>query len=77
VEFGVFIRQQQADYQYKFHLIGGRRVSWNKGANEPHEDFIFFYGIENANHLFETDFSMHQVIRSEVKRAEFFNDRIH
>jgi hypothetical protein len=43
-------------------------VRWNEDDGQPVDDYTFFYGNGNANHHFETDFFVHQGIRSAVKR---------
>jgi hypothetical protein len=41
--------------KHKLHLVGVQ-VRWDKGGTEPADDYIFFYGNENADHHLGTGF---------------------
>jgi hypothetical protein len=57
-------------------LMAVKGVKWDKGGIEPADDYTFFYGNENTNHL-GTDFFMRNVIMSVLKRTEFISDRMY
>jgi hypothetical protein len=47
-----------------------------KGGSAPAKDYSFFYGNGNVNCHIGTGFSVHEGIRSAVKRIEFVSDRL-
>jgi hypothetical protein len=57
-------------------LLGVEDITWEKGGTEWVEDYTFFYGEGNEDHLLGTGFFVHKRIISPVRRVEFFNDRM-
>jgi hypothetical protein len=57
-----------------FELVAIQEVRWDKGGNEPADDYTFIFGKRNANHHLGTSFFVYKEIISIVKMVEFFND---
>jgi exonuclease III len=54
----------------KLYLVGVQEVRWDKVGTEPADDYIFFYGNENANRHLGTGFLVNKGIVSEVMEIE-------
>jgi hypothetical protein len=57
--------------KYKVDLVDVHKVRWEKGGTEWAEDYTFFYGEGNGDHLLGTGFFVHKRIVSAVRRVEF------
>jgi hypothetical protein len=51
--------------KYRLVLLG-LQVRWNRGGNEPVDDYTFFYGNGNENHELWLVFFVHKRITSAV-----------
>jgi exonuclease III len=62
--------------RYRLDLVGVQEVRWEGSGTIPAGEYTFFYGKGNENHELRTGVFVHKKITSEVRRAEFVNDRM-
>jgi hypothetical protein len=62
--------------RYKLDLAGVQEVRRVGGGIDPAAEYTFFYRKGNENHELGTDFFVHKIIISEVKRVELLSDRM-
>jgi hypothetical protein len=56
--------------------VAVQEVRCDAGSSQPADNYTFFYGNGNVKHHLGKDFFIHQGLRSAVKRAESFSDRM-
>jgi hypothetical protein len=62
--------------KYELDFVGVQGVRREKGGTERAEGYTFFYGQGNGDHRLGTDFLVHKVLVSAVRRVEFISDRM-
>jgi hypothetical protein len=58
----------------KLDLMGVHEVRWEGCGTKPAGEYTFFFGKGNENYELGTDFSVHKIIISAVKRVEFVSN---